>query len=93
MGTVLEPVGEPGDWVVRKVLDRQEQGIYPYGEISGNLRDRVFQEKFAVALDEFIQLLRSRAEIEVNEEALRSLRIEGSQAEPEGEGGHGGHAH
>lgn len=93
VGTVLEPVGEPGDWVVRKVLDRQEQGIYPYGEISGNLRDRVSQEKFAVALDEFIQLLRSRAEIEVNEEALRSLRIEGSQAEPEGEGGHGGHAH
>jgi len=93
IGTVLEPFGAANFWLVLKVTDRKDQGIYPLQEISGNIREAVFAEKFRSVLDEFIKTLRSRSEIEVNQEALQALNITGSQTEEDsGEHG-GGHGH
>lgn len=92
-GTVLEPIEREDSWVVYKVMAREEQGTYSYEEVSGNMRDAIFKQKFTARLDRFIKTARSRSEIEIREDVLASLRLSGTQEEaPEGgHGGHGGH--
>lgn len=92
IGTVLEPFEVLGGFIVAKVTGKQDQGIYEFGEISGNIRQRVFSTKFQLALDRFITTLRSRSEIEIDTELLASLTIVGSvedmPQEGESSGGH-----
>ena len=89
-GEVLEPMGVPGNWTVVRVNLREEQGPYPYDQVSGNVRTAVYQEKFQRFLGEFLDKLRSRSEIEVNEDALADLRITGSREDaPAVSHGHG----
>jgi hypothetical protein len=93
-GTVLDPVGVPGTWQVLMVIGREEQGIYTFDEISGNIRQRVLSEKFAGVLDEFMKKLRERAEIVVNEDVLARLSISGNvEAASDEEEDHGAHGH
>lgn len=93
-GTVIDPFGVPDNWQVLVVTGREEQGSYTFDEISGNIRQKVFKEKFRIVLDEFITKLRERAEIEINQDVLASLRISGSmETAGEEEGGHGAHGH
>ncbi len=89
VGEVLDPVAAAGEgWLVLRITDRQEQGIYSYQEVSGNVREAVFGGKFERRLDEFMTKLRERSEIEIREEALAALAITGRrEEEPHGEGG------
>lgn len=91
-GDVLGPVGVPGNWNVIKVLAREDQGTYSLTEVSGNMRNMVFSEKFRKVLDEYMTKLRERSEIEINEEALASLSISGA-VEEQADGGEEGGAH
>lgn len=93
IGTVVDPVGAPGNWVVTRVEDREEQGIYPLSEISGNIRQAVFNQEFMKALDKLLETLRSRSTIVINEEALASISITGSQSSEEEQGEKSGHGH
>lgn len=88
IGTVLDPLGSQDNWLVVKVTDRQEQGIYELEEISGNVRTQAYQLEFLERLDDFIQTLRSRSEIEIREEVLDSMRISGEEGMSDGAGGH-----
>ena len=93
-GEVLEPMGVTGNWTVVRVNLREEQGPYPFDQVSGNVRTAVYQQKFQRFLGEFLDKLRSRSEIDVNEEALAELRITGSHEEAPAVSpghGHGGH--
>lgn len=93
-GDVLDPVGGPGNYSVLKVLSREEQGKYELEEVSGNIRNMVFSEKFRVVLDDYLTTLRSRSEIRLNEAALASLSISGAVDEDPAAGEQGGaHAH
>jgi len=93
-GDVLDPVGMPGNYYVIKVLAREDQGTYELAEVSGNIRNMIFSEKFRVVLDGFMNKLRERSEIRINEAALASMRISGDMDEaPEAEGEGGAHAH
>ncbi len=93
-GDVLDPVGGPGNYFVLKVLAREEQGNYELAEVSGNIRNMVFSEKFRVVLDDYLTTLRSRSEIRLNEAALASLSISGAVDEDPAAGEQGGaHAH
>ncbi len=93
-GTILEPFGASGNWQVLMVTGREEQGLYAFDEVSGNIRQKVFDRKFKVVLDEFMNKLRQRAEIIVHEDALAHLNISGSFEEvTEEEGDHGAHGH
>ncbi|MDH3404157.1 MAG: peptidyl-prolyl cis-trans isomerase [Acidobacteriota bacterium] len=90
-GATLDPVPGDGDsWVVYKVLAREEQGVYSYEEVSGNMREAVFRREFTAVLDRFIQSARSRSEIEVREDVLAALELSGTQEVEDGSG-HGGH--
>ncbi len=80
VGVVLDPIGEPGFWVVLKVLAREEQGIYDYDEISGNIRDKVLEQKTREELDKLITTLRDRSEVEIDIDSLDQLRITGLQS-------------
>jgi parvulin-like peptidyl-prolyl isomerase len=93
-GDVLGPFGTEGNFVLLKILAKQEQGTYNMREVSGNIRRVLYSEKFTEVLHEYVSKLRERAEVEVDEEALASLRVTGSfEPEAEGEGGMGAHAH
>ena len=92
-GTVLDPIGVPGNWVVTRVEDRAEQGIYPLNQISGNVRQAVFDQEFLAALDQLIETLRSRSTIVIDDEALASISITGSQSSESDQGDKSGHGH
>lgn len=93
-GDVLGPFGEEGHFVVFKILARQDQGTYSMLEVSGNIREVLYSEKFTAALHESMTKLRERAEIEIDEAALESLAISGSfEADESKQGGAGAHAH
>jgi parvulin-like peptidyl-prolyl isomerase len=85
VGDVLDPLGSPGNYVVLKLLARKASGIYPFDEVSGNVRNALFSQKFRKTLDEFITKLRSRSEIEIDEERLARLNITGSIEERSGD--------
>ena len=91
-GTVLDPVQREESWVVYQVVAREEQGVFSYEEVSGNMREAVFRRKFTEVLDRFIRTARSRSEIEVREDVLAGLQLSGSREATEGAhgGGHGG---
>lgn len=89
VGTVLKPMGVPGNWTVTRVMARNEQGVYPLQEISGNIRQAVYSEKFRSELDTVIKTLRSRSTIEINEEVLASLSIQGTRSDEGEKSGHG----
>lgn len=93
IGAVLAPFGDSENWIVLKVLDRQEQGIYSYEEVSGNVRQSVFNQKVLTSIDRLIKALRSRSEIEIREEALAVLRISGDQETGKADDPMGGHGH
>jgi hypothetical protein len=90
-GTTLDPRQEEDSWVVYKVLAREEQGVFSYEEVSGNMREAVKRRKFTEVLDHFIVTARSRSEIEVREDVLGALRLSGEQEEAEEGPAHGGH--
>ena len=83
----------PGNWVVTRVEDRAEQGIYPLNQISGNVRQAVFDQEFLAALDQLIETLRSRSTIVIDDEALASISITGSQSSESDQGDKSGHGH
>jgi len=87
VGEVLDPFGVPDNWVVIVVTDRKEQGVYELSEISGNVRERVFGEKYQSALNQLLDTLRDRSEVETYPDVLKSMRIE-SSVEDSSSGGH-----
>ncbi len=89
-GDVLEPMGAAGSWVVVRVNLREAQGPYPFEQVSGNVRSAVYAEKFQRLLADFVDKLRSRSDIEVDEAALAKLRITGTHEDaPADPAGHG----
>ncbi len=86
-GDVLDPVGVRGNYVVFRVTARQEQGIFSFDEVSGNVRGAVLSRKMRAAIEQLMNTLRDRAEIEIDHELLAGLRLggtitEGSENEP-----------
>ena len=80
-GAVIGPIGGPGNYVVIKVTAREEQGHYEFREVSGNVRNAVVSKKSLELIDGLVKKLRSRASIEVDEEAIASLRVSGTRDE------------
>jgi parvulin-like peptidyl-prolyl isomerase len=80
-GEVLGPVASADGFCVLQVDAREEQGIYDFDEISGNVRKAVQDQKVEQAIDELVQKLRSRSKIELHEDVLDSLRITAAQAQ------------
>jgi peptidyl-prolyl cis-trans isomerase C len=80
-GDILGPYAGAEGFAVAQVDAREEQGIYDFKEISGNVRKAVQDQKVEKAIDELVTKLRSRSKIEVREDVLASLRITASPAE------------
>ncbi len=92
-GQVLDPVGVRGNFVVFKVIARQEQGVYPFQEVSGNVRNAVFEDRMKAAIEKLMETLRSRSEIEIDQELLASLQIRGTLEDGPDKGKVDGHGH
>lgn len=81
IGEVLGPATQGENFLVVQVLGREEQGTFSFQEISGNLRQAVYDAEFQAALHEYIQKLRSRSEIVIHEDMLATLQITGTPSE------------
>lgn len=93
-GTIVDPFGVKDNWQVLMITGREEQGLYTFDEVSGNIEQKVLEAKFRLVLDEFMNKLRERAEIKINEDILARLNISGSMDTAiEEEGEPGAHAH
>ncbi len=96
VGDVLGPVGGADAWVVYQVGAREEQGLYSFQEVSGNVRAAVYQQAAQQAIDGVVSKLRERSEVEIHHDVLDHLRISGEvepeAAEPAG-GMPAGHGH
>jgi peptidyl-prolyl cis-trans isomerase C len=79
-GHVLGPIPAPEGFSVVRVEAREEQGIYDYKEISGNVRKAVEDEKLQQAIHAVIQKLRSRSKIEIYEDRVAALQFSASPA-------------
>jgi len=95
VGDVLDPVALDEEHVVFKVTGREEQGTYTFQQVSGNVRQALFDRKANAAIDELVTTLRERSEIVVDEDVLAKLAVTGSVDEAEkAPGGMGaGHGH
>jgi parvulin-like peptidyl-prolyl isomerase len=80
-GDVIGPNVVAGGCSVVRVDAREEQGIYEYKEVSGNVRKAVESEKAQQAIHELIQKLRSRSKIEVYDERVAALQITAAPAD------------
>lgn len=94
VGDVLGPAGSEAEWVVYRVGAREEQGLYSFQEVSGNVRAAVYQEAARKAIDGVVSKLRERSKIEIYHDVLDHLRISGQvEADESAEGavpaGHG----
>jgi peptidyl-prolyl cis-trans isomerase C len=90
-GDVLGPSPVADGFVVVRVDAREEQGIYDFEEVSGNVRQAVYDVEFQRALHEYIQKLRGRSKIDIHEETLATMRITGSRVEEKGHSGGAAH--
>jgi len=81
-GTVLDPIQVEGNFVILKVLAREEQGIYELNEISGNIRKAVEQQIMLRDMKVFMDKLRARADITVFKDRLARLSISGGPEAP-----------
>lgn len=80
-GAVLGPLAEDVDrFVVFRVDANEDQGYYALPEVSGNVRQAVFSEKFRTKLDEVLTGLREDSEIEIYQDALNRMQISGQTA-------------
>jgi peptidyl-prolyl cis-trans isomerase C len=79
-GDVLGPTPAPEGFNVARVEAREEQGVYEYKEVSGNVRRAVEEEKLQQAVHAVVQKLRSRSKIEVHEDRLAALQISATPA-------------
>lgn len=90
-GDVVGPVdGGNGKFYFIKLTGRREPLVRTFEEVKRQIQNRVYRDKRASSQEAFIEGLKSKAQISVNEDNLGKVRIDTSGA---GEGGpaHGGH--
>lgn len=90
-GEVIGPFGTPGNFTVMRVSAREPRGHYGFEEVSGNVRQALFNAGFTRILDETLSKLRSRSEIVVHDDVLAVLSITGSHQEGSDAGPDPGH--
>jgi parvulin-like peptidyl-prolyl isomerase len=92
-GDILGPKPGPSGWRLLRVNALEEQGFYTFQEVSGNVRVRLEERRFLELVDTYIQRLRERSEIWINDEVITSLGVKASPASASEEDrgpGHGG---
>ncbi len=96
VGDVLGPTGSDDEWVIYRVGAREEQGLYSFQEVAGNVRAAVYQQAAGRAIDGVLSKLREHSKVEIHHDVLDRLRISGEvepeAAEPAG-GMPAGHGH
>ena len=92
-GDIFGPKGAGEDWRILQVSAVEDQGRYNFDEVSGNVRERVEEREFFALVDKYVERLRERSEIWIDQDAVASLQISAEQNDkPEGHSapGHGG---
>ena len=74
-----EPVRSPFGWHVIELLDHSVEGVPPFNEMEGALREQLTQE----ALEKLLQELRQGAELEFFPDPEETARRPPAQADPE----------
>ena len=92
-GDLFGPKGAQDRWTLVHVSAVEDQGYYDLDEVSGNVRSALESARYLQLIDEYINRLRERSEIVVNEEVVAQLRMDAGQVKNEdgpAAPGHGG---
>ncbi|MFP3938840.1 MAG: peptidylprolyl isomerase [Thermoanaerobaculia bacterium] len=93
VGDVLGPFGAEDRFTLVEVRAREEQGVYPFQEVSGNVHQAVFEREARAVIDELVTTLRERSEIVVHRDVLARLGVTGSVEDEEAAPAGGAPAH
>jgi parvulin-like peptidyl-prolyl isomerase len=74
-GAVLGPRKEGDRWLVARVNLVEDQGVYDFREVSGNVHQQVLDRKIAERIGDTLATLRERSEIWIDSAAVEALRI------------------
>lgn len=74
-GDVVGPKQGPSGWVVLKVDLYEDQGLYDFQTVSGNVESELRNGKIVERIDTVIRALRERSEIWIDQEAVAALSI------------------
>lgn len=78
-----------GTFYILKQTGRRKASTKSFEDAKAQIRNKLFREKRLAAQKEFIDNLRTKAKIEVNEPNLAKVRVDTSQKMPGGDDGHG----
>jgi len=91
-GDLFGPKAWDGAWVVVKVDVVEDQGVYGFDEVSGNVKARLVDQRLDERVETTIRKLRERSEIWVADNAAELLEAAPVRAVPGAEPrGHAGH--
>ena len=79
VGEVFGPFGDEGNFVLIKVVAKDDQGVYSYDEVSATVEQMLASQEFDRRLDSTIKKLRERSEIEVHEDLIVDLVFGGTK--------------
>lgn len=87
----VSPVIAAGDgtYYILKQTGRRKASTKAFEDAKAQIRNKLFREKRLAAQKEFIDNLRAKAKIEIDEPNLAKVRIDTSQRMPGGDDGHG----
>ncbi|ADH85104.1 peptidyl-prolyl cis-trans isomerase [Desulfurivibrio alkaliphilus] len=75
-GETSAPFDAQGSRVVVHLIDRVPENPLPFERVAGNIRDRLVREKTAQLRQSYLDQLRARSRIEINDRNWRNVRNE-----------------
>lgn len=77
VGDVSEPVKSGGALHLLKLTGRRKALVRPFDEVKAQIKNRLFRDKRTAAMEDFVKKLREKSKVEVHEDRLAKVQIEG----------------
>ena len=79
IGDVSDPVKSGSGLHILKLTGRRKALVRGFDEVKPQIRNRLFRDKRTQSMEDFVKKLREKAKVEVHEEKLAKVRIEGGE--------------
>jgi len=77
IGDVSEPVKGASGLHILKLTGRRKALVRPFDEVKAQIKNRLFRDKRTTAMEDFVKKLREKSKVEVHEDRLAKVQIEG----------------
>ena len=77
IGDVSEPVKGASGLHILKLTGRRKALVRPFDEVKAQIKNRLFRDKRTTAMEDFVKKLREKSKVEVHEDRLAKVQVEG----------------